>query len=277
MPDVMLSIDAAYNSDIPPGIPTGFIDFDSKIGRWQSGMLIIIAGRPGLGKSAILKTHIEAALDANIPAGIISIEMSNNDVIKRFLSGMSGVPFTDIQTGRRSYQFNSICEAARRLYDKPIYFATGIKHKISSVIQEIKRMKRRYNVGIVTIDYLQLISTDSKSKNREAEVSEISRRLKVLAEELRIPIICVAQLNRDCERRENKRPTLADLRESGAIEQDADMVVFLYRQEYYQRGMNSGIAELIIAKHRNGRTGVLEVTWLPEIMTFRDLVRTEGV
>ena len=272
LPRVLSEIDAVYGGQAQQGVQTGFTAFDSQIGKWRNGQLIIIAGRPGMGKTALLKTYIESALRSDVGVGMASIEMSEPEIVKRFLSGMSGVSFSDIQSGRRHDRFRSIVDAAQRLSAQNLHFITGGNYKIGNIVQLAHQMKQRHNIGLLVIDYLQLITTEHRTK-REEEVSEVSRRLKTLAREINIPVICVAQLNRQCEQRENKRPILADLRESGAVEQDADMVIFLYREDYYRRGERPGIAELIIAKHRNGRTGVLEVAWLPEVMTFQDLER----
>ena len=254
------------------GIPSGFIDVDHFTAGWQPGELIVIAGRPAMGKSVIAKDLAEAS---TVPVAYFSLEMSVNELIKRQLAGRSKVNFEALRTGRiNDEDWTKIIKGTERLVGMQInYIDTGAL-TIDQIVATSENLKITEDIGLIIIDYLQLITTKSRLEIREREVAEISRKLKVLARSLGIPIICLAQLNRQCELRNDKRPKLSDLRESGAIEQDADVVAFIYREYMYNRQASKYDAELIIAKGRNIRTGKIRLHFDGAHQTFRDAIKS---
>ncbi len=220
-------IESLEKGSVKPGVGSGFYDIDRITGGWQNGELIVIAGRPGMGKSLIAKDFAEAA---KVPTLIFSLEMSKSELIKRQLAGASRVDFESIRTSNvADSDWDSISKAANKLFDLPIYYNDSGRLTIDELcaISETKKLTK--NIGLIIIDYLQLIRSVERADQREREVANLSRELKTLARSLDIPVICLAQLNRECEKRVPPRPRLYDLRESGAIEQDADIVGFLFR------------------------------------------------
>ncbi|MFH1771901.1 MAG: replicative DNA helicase [Candidatus Omnitrophota bacterium] len=258
------------------GIPVGFRDFDIKTAGLQKGDLIIVAGRPSMGKSAFIISIAEhVAVEENIPVAIFSLEMSKEQLMQRFLCSQARVDIHKLRTGFLApSEWPLLTSAAGRLSESPIYIDDSPAMNVFELRAKARRLKAHRNIQLLLVDYLQLLRGASRSESRQQEISEISQRLKSLAKELNIPVIAVSQLSRAVESREGHRPKLSDLRESGAIEQDADLVVLLFREEYYNpNDQNKGIAEAIIAKQRNGPVGTVQLTFLKEYMKFGDLSR----
>ncbi|MCF7887193.1 MAG: replicative DNA helicase [Candidatus Omnitrophica bacterium] len=258
------------------GIPTGFNDFDLKTAGFQKGDLIIVAGRPSMGKSALVTSitgHV--AINKKIPVGIFSLEMSKEQLMQRFLCAEAKVEVNRVRTGFLSpSEWPSLTAAAGKLSEAPIYIDDTPAMNIFEIRAKARRLKAHHDIQLILVDYLQLIRGSGRSESRQQEISKISQGLKALAKELSIPLIAVSQLSRAVESREGHRPKLSDLRESGAIEQDADLVVLLFRQEYYQPSdENKGMAEAIIAKQRNGPVGTINLAFLKEYMRFADLAK----
>ncbi|MCF7873223.1 MAG: replicative DNA helicase [Candidatus Omnitrophica bacterium] len=258
------------------GVPTGFRDFDLKTAGFQKGDLIIVAGRPSMGKSALVTSitgHV--AINKKIPVGIFSLEMSKEQLMQRFLCAEAKVEVNRVRTGFLSpSEWPSLTAAAGKLSEAPIYIDDTPAMNIFEIRAKARRLKAHHDIQLILVDYLQLIRGAGRTESRQQEISKISQGLKALAKELNIPLIAVSQLSRAVESREGHRPKLSDLRESGAIEQDADLVVLLFRQEYYQPDEeNKGIAEAIIAKQRNGPVGTISLAFLKEYMRFADLAK----
>lgn len=255
------------NQDLLSGIRSGFRDLDILTDGFQRGDLAIIAGRPGSGKSALA---MAVAQNAGVPVGVISIEMGAHQIGIRTLASFSGIELWRLRKGILSYEhWGDLNSSLSKMAALPIYFSFSSKNT-TEIQRTITGMVESYKCELIIIDYLQLTKgTDFKS--REREVAEISRLLKVEAQSNNIPIIAVSQLNREVERRENKRPILSDLRESGAIEQDADIVIFLYREKMH----SDEIVEVIIAKGRNIGLGTVKLHFSGDTMTFRDLKEDE--
>jgi replicative DNA helicase len=271
------------------GVPTGFADLDMRTAGLQPSELIVIAGRPSMGKTSFaLNIARNAAIDEQIPVGIFSLEMSKEQVVQRMLSSEAEVDSNRIRTGYlRETDWPKLTNAAGRLSEAPIFIDDSAAITLIELRAKSRRLKAEQNIGLVVIDYLQLISGRLRSENRQQEVSEICRGLKAMAKELKVPVVALSQLARRTEEREESRPQLSDLRESGAIEQDSDVVVFLYRPGYYRarRGGKEGAidperdtkTEVIIAKQRNGPTGTVEMAFIREYVKFGalDLVHQE--
>lgn len=267
---------AAKNRGSVTGIPTGFYDLDFKTAGLQPSDLILIAARPSMGKTAFVLNIAEyVALKINIPTVIFSLEMSKDQLVKRLISMNAQVDSQAIRTGNiKDEDWIKIAESARTIGSSPIIIDDTPGISISELRSKCRKFKLEYNLGLVIIDYLQLMSGNKKSESRQQEISEISRALKALAREISAPVIALSQLSRAVEQRPDKRPMLSDLRESGAIEQDADVVMFIYRDEYYNRDTEeAGISEIIIGKQRNGPTGTLKLKWLSQYTKFGNLER----
>jgi len=258
------------------GIPTGFKDFDLKTAGLQNGDLIIAAGRPSMGKSAFV-TSIAGyvAVEEKIPVAIFSLEMSKEQLMQRFLCAQAKVEINRVRTGFLApSEWPILTNAAGKLSEAPIYIDDTPALNIFEIRSKARRLKAHHNVQLILVDYLQLIRGVRRGDNRQQEISDISQSLKALAKELSIPVIAVSQLSRAVEMREGHRPKLSDLRESGAIEQDSDVVVLLFREEYYKpTDENQGVADVIIAKQRNGPVGTIKLTFLKEYTKFVDLAR----
>lgn len=256
------------------GIPTGLGDLDFILGGLQPSDLIILAARPSMGKTALAMNIVERC---GVPALVFSLEMSQSQLVDRHLSGKSKINLTRLTTGRLSgndWQDLSIAADSGSLL--PVYIDDAPSLHFSEIRRRARLEYKKHGIKLIVIDYLQLMRGDSGSKgNREVEISSISRALKAIAKELSIPVVALSQLNRELEKRSNKRPELSDLRESGQIEQDADVVIFIYRDEVYnkQDPGNKGKAEIIVAKHRNGPTGHAMVQFVAETTTFRNLYK----
>jgi replicative DNA helicase len=263
------------------GLPTGFVELDKLTSGLQPSDLIIVAGRPSMGKTAFclnIAQHVALTDGGNATVGIFSMEMSKEQIVMRFLSSESEVEFSKLRTGAlSSAEWPKLAQAADTLYKAPIFIDDSPSLGVLDLRARARRLKKEHNLGLLVVDYLQLMrGRISSSDRREQEISEISRSLKALAKELNIPVVAISQLNRMVEQREDKKPRLADLRESGAIEQDADLIIFIYRDEVYNKSPENplkGIAEIIIGKQRNGPTGEVEVAFLDKYTTFRNLYR----
>jgi len=253
------------------GVPTGLIDFDRKTAGLQKGDLVIVAGRPSMGKSAFAISIAEhVAVEEKVPVALFSLEMSKEQLMQRFLCSQAQVDIHSVRTGfLQPSQWPQLTAAAGRLSEAPIYIDDTPAITIFELRAKARRLKAHHNIELLVVDYLQLIRGTSRNDSRQQEISDISQSLKALAKELNIPVIAVSQLSRAVESRDGNRPKLSDLRESGAIEQDADVVVLLFREEYYKQSEeNRGLAEAIIAKQRNGPVGSVTVTFLSEYAKF---------
>lgn len=265
------------------GVETGFNDLDLKTSGFHKSDLIIIAARPAMGKSAFainIATH--AAVSNNVPVVIFNLEMSKEQVANRILCSEAMVDSNKIRTGKiDDNEWIKLANASGRLAEAPIYIDDTPGISVTEIRAKCRKLKLEKDIGLVVIDYLQLVQGSGKRLigSREQEISEISRSLKILAKELDIPVIALSQLSRGAEKRDDKRPMLSDLRESGAIEQDADIVMFLYRDDYYnQDSEKKNIAEVILAKHRGGSTGTVELGWMGNYTKFvnTEKYRNEG-
>lgn len=259
------------------GVPSGFTELDYKTAGFHGSELILIAARPAMGKSAfVLNIATNAAVKANIPVVIFSLEMSKEQMVNRILCSEAMVDSNKVRTGKlEEDDWTKLAGVIGPLSDAEIYIDDTPGISVMEIRAKCRKLKMEKNIGMVIIDYLQLVQGSSKRNgSREQEISEISRSLKILAKELGVPVIALSQLSRAVEQRPDHRPMLSDLRESGAIEQDADIVMFLYRDDYYnQDSEKKDIAEVILAKHRGGSTGTVELLWLGSYTKFVNLER----
>ncbi len=257
------------------GVPTGFADLDYKTAGLHNSDLILVAARPAMGKSAFaLNIASNAAVRANVPVAIFSLEMSKEQMGNRILCSEAMVDSNKVRTGKiEDEDWAKLAMASGELSESQIFIDDTPGISIMEIRAKCRKMKLEKNIGLVVIDYLQLVQGSSKKGgSREQEISEISRSLKILAKEINVPVIALSQLSRAPEQRPDHRPMLSDLRESGAIEQDADIVMFLYRDDYYnEESEKKNIAEVIIAKHRAGSTGTVELLWLGNYTKFANI------
>lgn len=261
------------------GIPSGFIDLDRKTSGFQNSDLILVAARPAMGKtSLVLNIAVNAAL-RGFPVAVFSLEMSRMQLVNRILSLESLVELEKMRTGRLDGEdWRKIGFSVGQLSKSPIYIDDNASINTMEMMSKLRKLKLKEGLGLVVIDYLQLMEGRKKTDNRQQEISEISRSLKIMAKELDVPVIALSQLSRAPEQRSDHRPILSDMRESGAIEQDADMVIFLYRDDYYNDESNEkNVVELIIAKHRNGSTGTIKLAWLPEFTKFANHMNDDRI
>ena len=257
------------------GIPTGYRDLDNRLAGLHATNLIIIAARPSMGKSALALNIAHNVALQDLPVAIFSLEMSREEVVSRMLCAAGRIDTQKLRTGRLTESdFTKLSNAASQLYKKPIYVDDSPGLTVTEIRAKARRLRRRPGLGLVVVDYLQRMH-GAGGENRQQEIAIISRSLKNLARELEVPVIALSQLNRALEQREDKRPRLGDLRESGALEQDSDVVMFIYRDEYYTPDQveTKGIAEVMIAKHRQGAVGKVQMTFLPEFTLFADMGR----
>ena len=266
-------IEKLYNQKEPiTGIPTGFADLDYKTAGLHNSDLVLIAARPAMGKSAFaLNIATHAAVQAKVPTVIFNLEMSKSQLVNRMLCSEAMVDSNKIRTGKiEEDDWVKLATALGPLSEAPIYIDDTPGITVTEIRAKCRKLKMEKNIGLVVIDYLQLIQGSGKrNSSREQEISEISRSLKILAKELDVPVVALSQLSRAAEQRADHRPMLSDLRESGAIEQDADIVMFLYRDDYYNPDSEKkNIAEVIMAKHRAGSTGTIELLWLGNYTKF---------
>lgn len=257
------------------GVPSGFTALDYKTAGFHGSELILIAARPAMGKSAFaLNIAANAAVKYNTPVAIFSLEMSKEQMVNRILCSEAMVDSNKVRTGKlEEDDWTKLAEAIGPLSESEIYIDDTPGISITEIRAKCRKLKLEKNIGMVVIDYLQLVQgTNKRNGSREQEISEISRSLKILAKEIDVPVIALSQLSRAVEQRPDHRPMLSDLRESGAIEQDADLVMFLYRDDYYNEDSDKkGIAEVILAKHRGGSTGTVDLLWLGSYTKFVNL------
>ena len=268
------------NRALVTGVATGFTKLDELTAGFQKSDLVILAGRPGMGKTALaLNIAKNAAVDANIPVAIFSLEMSKEQLSLRMLSSEARIDSSRLRRGFISQDdWIKITDSAGVLSQAPIFIDDSPNITALEIRAKSRRLKMEKDIGLIIIDYLQLMKSRASAERRDLEISEISRSLKALAKELDLPVVALSQLNRKLEERSDKRPQLADLRESGALEQDADVVAFLYRDELYNRDENNpnkGKAELIVSKQRNGPTGFTILTFLDTYTRFENYASRE--
>ena len=280
---VVERVDELYRSgthDPVTGVPTGFVDLDEKTSGFQQGDLIIIAGRPSMGKTALaLNIAGHVGFDTKLPVAIFSMEMSSSQLAMRLLGSHGRLDQHMLRTGRLTDEdFRRLTRAMGELNDVPIYIDESAALNPLDLRARARRLHRQYGgLGLIVVDYLQLMSVSGAGENRATEISEISRSLKALAKELHVPVVALSQLNRGLEQRPNKRPVMSDLRESGAIEQDADVILFIYRDEVYNEDSpDKGVAEIIIGKQRNGPIGTVRLTFLGHYTRFENFAAAPG-
>ena len=266
--------------ELVTGVPSGFKELDRMTAGFQPSDLIIIAGRPSMGKTAFcLNVAQYAAIENKIPVAVFSLEMSKEQLVIRMLCSEAHVEGTRLRTGfLNESDWPKLTIAAGNLSEAPIYIDDSAALSVLELRAKARRLKSERGLGMLIIDYLQLMKGRARVESRQQEISEISRSLKALAKELNIPVIAVSQLSRKTEERTGNRPQLSDLRESGAIEQDADLILFIYRDEVYNRSEdnpNRGKAEVVIGKQRNGPIGKIELAFLDKFTTFKDLYKGE--
>ena len=277
--ETFAEIERLYNKKgVVTGIPTGFTELDYRTAGLHNSDLVLIAARPAMGKSAFaINIATYAALKSNVPVVVFNLEMSKEQVANRILCSEAMVDSQKVRTGKiEEDDWEKLASALGPISEAPIYIDDTPGISVSEIRAKCRKLKMEKNIGLIVIDYLQLVSASGKkNSSREQEISEISRSLKILAKELNVPVIALSQLSRAPEqRKEDHRPMLSDLRESGAIEQDADIVMFLYRDDYYnENSEEKNIAEVIIAKHRGGSTGTVKLAWLGNYTKFANLER----
>ena len=267
---------ASRNKGAVTGIATGFYDLDYKTAGLQPSDLVLLAARPSMGKTAfVLNIAEHIAVKNKITTAIFSLEMSKTQLVNRILSMNSRVDAQVLRTGNlEDSDWANLMESARIIGESGLIIDDTPGISITELRSKCRKFKLEQNLGLVIIDYLQLMSASGRSESRQQEISEISRSLKALAREINCPVVALSQLSRAVEKRDDKRPMLSDLRESGAIEQDADVVMFIYRDEYYNKeSPEAGITEIIIAKQRNGPTGTVKLGWQAEYTKFVNLER----
>jgi len=277
---VVERIELLYSQDNPSnvtGVASGFHDLDQKTSGFQPGDLVIVAGRPSMGKTAFsLNIAEHVALELNKPVAVFSMEMGGTQLAMRLLGSVGKLDQHKVRTGRLADEdWPKLTHALGKLNEAPLYIDETAALNALELRARARRLYRQYGeLGLIVVDYLQLMSSTSQGENRATEISEISRALKGLAKELKVPVIALSQLNRSLEQRPNKRPVMSDLRESGAIEQDADVILFIYRDEVYNPDSpDKGIAEIIIGKQRNGPIGTVDLTFLGEYTRFENHAR----
>jgi replicative DNA helicase len=272
-------IDHLYHQDNPSdvtGVPTGYTKIDQLTSGLQSGDLIIIAARPSMGKTALALNIAEhVAVDNGLPVAVFSMEMSSTQLAMRMLGSIARVDQHKMRTGKlNDREWGDLSDAMAKLHETPLFIDEGGALTALEVRARARRLKRQYSkLGLIVIDYLQLMAASSQGENRATEISEISRSLKAMAKELDVPVVALSQLNRAVDQRPDRRPVMSDLRESGAIEQDADVIMFIYREVVYKPDLpedQRGLAEVIIGKQRNGPIGTIKLTFLGQHTRFEN-------
>jgi len=267
---------AARNKGKINGLPTGFTDLDQKLTGLHEGELILVAARPAMGKTAfVLNIAHHVATRENVPVAIFSLEMGKDQLVSRLMAMDAHVDAQSLKTGTLSEdEWKLVIESANRIAAAPIYINENSGITMAKMRSICRKWKQAYNIGLIVIDYLQLMSSAGRVESRQQFIADVSRALKGLARELKVPVIALSQLNRAVDSRPDHRPVLADLRESGAIEQDADVVAFIYRDDYYHKDSERpGVAEIIVAKQRSGSTGTVELFWIGKYTLFRNLAQ----
>ncbi len=276
IPDTIITIEnVAKTKSGVQGVPTGFDELNRKTGGFRPGQLIVLAARPAMGKTSFaLNIASNAAINNDMKVAIFTMEMATEELLMRMLAANAEVPMDDILKGfgMNNMKMQAISQAAAIMAEKDIYIDDSGANTALEIRAKSRRLKAQLNgLDLIIIDYLQLMGSSGRAReNRQQEISEISRSLKILAKELQCPVMALSQLNRGLESRPNKRPLLSDLRESGAIEQDADMVMFIYRDEIYNKEKSDklGIAEIIIGKNRHGPVGTIDLKFIPHLTKF---------
>jgi len=280
----MKRLESLYNNQMSiVGVPSGFADLDRLTCGFQPGELVVVAARPSMGKTALtlnIATHI--ALQQTTPVAFFSLEMSAEQLVHRMIGAEARVDLSNLRRGTiQRHELGQFIAAAGRIGNAPLFIDETPSLSIGEMRTKARRLVHQQGVKIIIVDYLQLMNGPENAENKATEVGEISKGLKTIARELKVPVIALSQLNRGVESRNDKRPMMSDLRESGAIEQDADVIAFLYREEYYSRDKTPqdkvGVTEIIIAKNRNGPTGIVELRFQSNITRFMDLDRTHEV
>lgn len=277
--DSINKIEEIYNNKGKlSGVSTGFTDLDHKTSGLQPSDLIIVAARPAMGKTSFcLNIAQSVAIHSKVPVAFFSLEMAKEQLVNRMIWSEALVDSQKIRTGNLDDDdWQKIARVIGPMSEAPIYIDDTPGISVTEIRAKCRKLKMRKNIGLVVIDYLQLMQGRGKSESRQQEISEISRSLKILAKELNVPVIALSQLSRSAETRSDHKPVLSDLRESGAIEQDADIVMFLYRDDYYNpETEKKNIAEVILAKHRNGATGSVDLVWLGQYTKFANLEKAK--
>ena len=271
-------LEKLYNQKEPiTGVPTGFADLDYKTAGLHNSDLVLVAARPAMGKSAFaLNIATNAAVQAKVPTVIFNLEMSKSQLVSRILCSEAMVDSNKVRTGKiEEDDWVKLATALGPLSEAPIYIDDTPGITVTEIRAKCRKLKMEKDIGLIIIDYLQLVKGSSnKNGSREQEIAEISRSLKILAKELNVPVIALSQLSRAVEQRPDHRPMLSDLRESGSIEQDADIVMFLYRDDYYNKDSeDKGLTEVIIAKNRSGETGTVKLLWMGSYTKFANLAQ----
>lgn len=276
--DVYSIIEDLYSSGSElTGLDTGFKDLNNKLGGFHKSDLILIAARPGMGKTAFaLNLVSNVALKSKANVAVFSLEMSKEQLVQRLISSQSNVPLSEITSGKiADRSWKEIADGIKVLSSANIFIDDTPGIKISEIRSKCRKLKMEKGLDMVMIDYLQLMEADGRAESRQQEVSKISRSLKILAKEINCPVVALSQLSRNTESGKDHMPKLSDLRDSGAIEQDADIVMFIYREEYYEKfnAENKNKAEIIIAKNRHGELCNIELVWIGETQRFRDKLK----
>lgn len=278
---VIANIENLFNNGADVvGTTTGFVDLDAKLAGWHPSDLVILAARPAMGKTALALNFVKnAALVGGVAVGVFSLEMGRDQLVTRLLSTIGEVESGGLRTGKLSGEdWERLLDAAELLRSVSIHIDDTPGVTITDVRARARRLKAACpDLGLIVIDYLQLMQGDDPRASRQQQISDISRGLKILAKDLKVPVIALSQLNRAVEKREDKRPMVSDLRESGAIEQDADVIMFIYRDEIYNEDSpDKGLAEVIIAKQRNGPTGTVKLVFQGQYTRFDNLAEGDG-
>jgi replicative DNA helicase len=256
------------------GVPTGYSDFDRLTNGLHGGQMIVVAARPAVGKSVLgINVASHAAIHHNMASVIFSLEMSRNEIVMRMLAAEARVPLTKMRSGNMDDgDWQKLAATMGKVSDAPLFIDDSPNMSLMEIRAKCRRLKQKHDLKLVVIDYLQLMSSGKRVESRQQEVSEFSRSLKLLAKELEVPVIAISQLNRGAEQRSDKKPQMSDLRESGSIEQDADVVILLHREDAYEKeSPRAGEADFIVAKHRNGPTDVITVAFQGHYQRFVDM------
>lgn len=265
---------AGHHGDGMKGVPTGFADLDRLTNGLHAGQMIVIAARPAIGKSTLgIDIARSAAIHHHLTSVVFSLEMSRNEITMRLLSAEARVHLQKLRTGQMGEEdWTKVAATMGKISDAPLYIDDSPNMSLMEIRAKCRRLKQRHDLKLVIIDYLQLMSSGKRVESRQQEVSEFSRALKLLAKELEVPVIAISQLNRGPEQRQDKKPMLSDLRESGSIEQDSDVVILLHREDAYEKeSPRAGEADLIVAKHRNGPTDTITVAFQGHFSRFVDM------
>ncbi|CAB4938202.1 unannotated protein [freshwater metagenome] len=277
MPGTLEEIDAiASRGGVMAGVPTGFADLDTLTNGFHPGQMIIIAARPAIGKSTVgLDLARSASIRHGLTSAIFSLEMSRNEIAMRLLSAEASIALNHLRAGTMSdADWQKLARKMSAVSEAPLFIDDSPNMTMMEIRAKCRRLKQRHDLRLVVIDYLQLMSSGKKVESRQQEVSEFSRSLKLLAKELQVPVVAISQLNRGPEMRTDKRPMMSDLRESGSLEQDADMVILLHREDAYEReSPRAGEADFIVAKHRNGPTSTITVAFQGHYSRFVDMAQ----